>query len=95
MCQLLGNVQKDVDIKPVSAESIETQVTKQQKTIGFLDERCLDITSMIKHGKELLADTNEAPEFLSELVITLESQWKNVYRKANETLQTLQGILTE
>lgn len=77
--------------KPKSIESIRELVDQQEQAVALLNDQRSNVVSMIQKGKELIRDKEQIPEFLSELVTTLESEWEDAYSKTTVNLNNLKG----
>lgn len=77
--------------KPKSIESIKELVDQQEQAVALLNDQRSNVVSMIQKGKELVRDKEQIPEFLSELVTTLESEWDDAYSKTTVNLNNLKG----
>ena len=58
----------------------------------MLDEQRTNVLSMIHRGKELVRESDHTPEFLGQLVSSLENEWEEAYSKTVNNLDTLKGM---
>lgn len=87
----MQKVREEIKSKPKSIESIEQLIDQQQQAVDLLHEQRANVLSMIQQGKELAKDTEQTPEYLSDLVTNLESEWNDAYSKTVENLNNLKG----
>lgn len=65
-------------------------VTAQERLVKQLDEQRPTIVSMLQRGRDLSKDT-QAPGFLADQIVHLESQWNRAYNTTLEKLNSLKG----
>jgi len=68
-------------------------VDQQEKAVALLDDQRSNVVSMIHRGKELAKESEQPPEFLGDLVTSLEREWDEAYSKTVDNLNTLKGRL--
>lgn len=92
VCRLVQGVREEIKSKPKSIENIEQMIVQQEEAVNLLNEQRSNVISMIQRGRELVKESDQTPEFVSELVSNLETEWKEAYSKTIENLNQLRGF---